>query len=74
MKKELKIYIFILIILSIIIHYKEFLTHPVEHVLGLMDSGAYGFGGFHPFIFSAVIYIIIGIPRVLFKIITRRIV
>lgn len=71
MKKELKIYIFVFIVLSLLIHYKEFLSHPIEQILNLKSSGAYGFGAFHPFLFSAIIYLLLGIPRVLLKIIRK---
>ncbi|WP_198304309.1 hypothetical protein [Arcobacter vandammei] len=72
MKKELKIFIFILLILTILMHYKEFLSHPIEQITLLTSSGAYGFGAFHPVVFSAIIYLIIGIPRLIYKLIKGR--
>ncbi|MDD2886181.1 MAG: hypothetical protein PHY66_00155 [Aliarcobacter sp.] len=71
MRKELLIYISILVILSISVHYKEFLTHPIEHIMDLPKSGAYGLGLFHPFIFSFVVYVMIFLPRFILKLLKR---
>ncbi len=71
LKKELKIFLVILVILSILIHYEEFLTHPILHILALANSGAYGLGVYHPLIFTFLVYIVFLIPRVFFKILKR---
>lgn len=70
-KKELKIFLVILVILSILMHYEEFLTHPISHILALQNSGAYGLGIYHPLIFTFLVYIVFLIPRVFFKILKR---
>lgn len=67
-KKELKIFLVILVILSILMHYEEFLTYPISHILALASSGAYGLGIYHPLIFTFLVYIVFLIPRVFFKI------
>ena len=72
MKKELLIIVSILIILTIAMHYKELLTHPIEHIFDLPKSGAYGLGGLHPFIFTFIIYVLILIPRFLIKLFKRN--
>ncbi|AXX93937.1 putative membrane protein [Arcobacter ellisii] len=72
MKKELTIFLIILIVLTIGMHYKEFLNHPLEQITNLPNSGAYGLGVFHPLIFSFVIYIIILLPRLVFKLFKRK--
>ena len=72
MKKELLIIISIFIILTISIHYNEFLTHPFSHILSLSKSGAYGLEGLHPFIFTFIVYILILIPRLLIKLFKRN--
>ena len=71
MKKELLIIVSIFVILTISMHYNEFLTHPLEHILGLSKSGAYGLGGFHPFIFTFILYMLIFIPRPLIRLFRR---
>ena len=72
MKKELIIIVSIFIILTISMHYNEFLTHPLNHILALSKSGAYGLGGLHPFIFTFIVYILILIPRLLIKLFKRN--
>ena len=42
MKKELLIYLGIIVFLTVTIHYKELMAHPIEHILNLPNSGAYG--------------------------------
>jgi hypothetical protein len=71
LKRELLIFVGILVILSFSVHYKEFLTHPIEHILNLPKSGAYGLGFFHPFIFAFIIYLAILLPRFIFKLLKR---
>ncbi len=67
MKKELLIYLGIIIFLTVTIHYKELMAHPIEHILNLPNSGAYGLGIIHPLIFSMVVYILVFIPRFIVK-------
>jgi len=71
MKKELIVFISIFFVLTIIFHYKEFLEYPIIHILSLPTSGAYGFGIFHPIVFTFIVYILLWILRLigrLFKI------
>ncbi|RXK12575.1 hypothetical protein CP965_08320 [Halarcobacter mediterraneus] len=63
MKNEILIIVGIFVVLTIGMHYKEFLSHPIEHILALPHSSAYGLGAFHPFIFSLLAYIFLLIPR-----------
>jgi len=72
LKKELTIFVSILIVLTVGMHYKEFLNHPLEHIMNLGDSGAYGLGLFHPLVFTFIIYIIILLPRLVFKLFKRK--
>ena len=71
MKKELIIFISIFIILTFGMHYSELLTHPFEHISNLSKSGVYGLGGFHPLIFTLVVYVFILIPRFIIKLFKR---
>ena len=72
MKKELLIIVSIFLILTISIHYNEFLTHPLNHILSLSKAGAYGLGGLHPVIFAFIVYVLILIPRFLIKLFKRN--
>jgi len=72
MKKELVIYFGILIFLALGMHYKEWLSHPVEHTMNLSHSGAYGFGAIHPLIFAFVLYLIVGLFRFIIKLVSRK--
>jgi len=63
MKKELSIFIGIFLFLAIGMHFKEWISHPIEHIVALPKAGAYGFGAFHPLIFTTIIYIIVSILR-----------
>ncbi len=72
MKKELIIFLAIFVFLAIGMHFKEWTGYPVEHLMALPSSSAYGLGAEHPFVFTLIIYIIIGIPRGIGKIFTKK--
>jgi len=72
MKKEFLIIVSISLILTILIHYTEFLEHPIEHIKLLSSSSAYGFGSFHPIIFTLIIYILLWIPRLILQLFIRK--
>ncbi len=65
MKKELYIFIGIFLFLAIGMHFKEWMSHPVEHLEMLPVSGAYGIGWMHPLVFSAALYLFIGVARLI---------
>ncbi len=56
MKKEIMIFLGIFLVLAIGMHFKEWTSHPIEHIMALPEAGAYGFGPLHPLIFPAIIY------------------
>jgi hypothetical protein len=72
MKKELIIIVSILMVLTILIHYKEFLSYPFEQIKALGTSGAYGFGSYHPLIFTLILYLFLWIPRLIIKLFNRK--
>ncbi|APW64539.1 hypothetical protein LPB137_01130 [Poseidonibacter parvus] len=72
MKKELFIIVGIFFVLTIIMHYQEFLDYPLKQIAALENSGAYGFGSFHPLIFTLIIYILFLIPRGIIKLFTKK--
>jgi len=63
MKKELIIFIGIFLFLAIGMHFKEWMSHPIEHIMALPHSGAYGIGAIHPLVFTLIVYLIVAIPR-----------
>ena len=67
MKKELKIFIIILVGLTIVIHYKEFLEYPLQHLKNFPNSGAYGLGMLHPIVFTAIVYSVLLLPRLMIR-------
>ena len=67
MKKELKIFIVILVVLTLVIHYKKFLEYPLQHLKNFPNSGAYGLGIFHPLVFTAIVYILVLLPRMIIR-------
>ncbi|WP_152019122.1 hypothetical protein [Aliarcobacter butzleri] len=72
MKKELIIFIVILIVLTMTMHYKELINYPLTHLKNFPNSSAYGFGIFHPLVFTNIIYIVLSIPRLVIKLFKRK--
>jgi hypothetical protein len=72
MKKELNIYIGIFLFLAIGMHFKQWIDHPVEHLINLPHGGAFGVPGVaHPFVFTLVIYLVVFLIRKLFSKFTK---
>jgi len=68
MKKELVIFVGLFLFLAIGMHFKQWISHPVEHLVNLPAGGAFGVPGIaHPFVFTLVVYLIITLPRMLFR-------
>jgi hypothetical protein len=67
MKKELYIFIGIFLFLAIGMHFKEWLSHPVEHIEMLPSAGAYGIGWMHPLVFTVALYLVVGLLRFIIK-------
>ncbi len=63
MKKELTIFIGIFLFLAIGMHFKEWLSHPIDHAMALPSAGAYGLGAFHPLIFTLALYVVFVLAR-----------
>ena len=62
----------ITLVLSLGFHYKEFLEYPIQHLMNFPNSGAYGLGIFHPLVFTTVVYVILLVPRGIFKLFKRK--
>lgn len=67
-KRELGIYLFLLIFLCVWMHYKELLSHPIEHFKHLPEAP---FGLLHPLLFTFAVYCMILIVRVFIHFIRR---
>ena len=67
MKKELFIFIGIFLFLAVGMHFKEWMDHPIDHIIALPHASSYGLGWEHPLIYTLVVYIIVLFPRKLFK-------
>lgn len=71
MKKELLIFTAIFLFLTIGMHFKEWTSYPVEHLMGLADAGAYGIGPIHPLVFTLAVYIVFVLLRAIVRIFRR---
>ena len=67
MKKELYWLIGIFLFLAIGMHFKQWMDHPIEHLTALPHSISYGLGWEHPIVYTLVIYLIVGLPRLIFR-------
>lgn len=71
MKKELYIFIGIFLFLAIGMHFKEWISHPISHIVALPVAGAYGVGAIHPLVFTLVVYIIYVLLRGIYRIVKK---
>ena len=72
LKKELTIFIGIFLFLAIGMHFKEWMSHPIDHLFALPHAGAYGIGAIHPVVFTLIVYIIVWIPRFIVKLFSKK--
>jgi hypothetical protein len=72
LKKELLIFIGIFLFLAIGMHFKEWTSYPLDHLMALPHSGAYGIGAIHPLVFTLIVYILVGIPRLIVSKLTKK--
>jgi hypothetical protein len=63
MKKEIAIFFGIFLFLAIGMHHKEWLSHPIDHIMALPKAGAYGIGPLHPLVFTLMLYVIFVLVR-----------
>ena len=71
MKKELTIFIGLFLFLAIGMHFKEWISHPIEHLMGLPSAGAYGIGAFHPLVFTVALYVVFVLLRGIVRLFTK---
>ena len=67
MKKELYIFMGIFLFLATLMHFKEWTTYPIDQIVALPSSGAYGLGAIHPLIFTFVVYLLCVLIRGVFR-------
>ena len=72
MKKDGMIFIGIFLFLAIGMHFKEWISHPIEHIMALPNAGAYGLGAIHPLIFTIFVYLIFIFFRAIQRLIIRK--
>jgi len=72
MKKEGTIFIGLFLFLAIGMHFKEWTSHPIEHIMALPTAGAYGIGAFHPLVFTMALYIVVAMGRGIVKLFTKK--
>ncbi|MDX9744662.1 MAG: hypothetical protein RBT59_12645 [Arcobacteraceae bacterium] len=72
MKKDGMIFIGIFLFLAIGMHFKEWMSHPIEHIMALPSAGAYGLGAIHPLIFTFVLYLLFVVVRALKRLVIRK--
>jgi len=71
MKKELTIFIGLFLFLAIGMHFKEWTSHPIEHLMALPSAGAYGIGAFHPLVFTVALYVVFVLLRSVVRLFTK---
>jgi len=73
MKREITIYIGLFLFLAIGMHFKQWTTHPIEHLMNLPHGGAFGVPGIiHPFVFTFIVYLIIRLPALVKKLLGKK--
>jgi hypothetical protein len=70
-KKELLFFFILMLGGTLFMHHQALLSYPITHLTNLSTSGAYGFGAFHPLIFTALLYLLLWIPRFIFHLFQR---
>jgi len=72
MKKELMIFTAIFLFLAIGMHFKEWTSYPIEHLMALPYAPAFGFGAIHPFIFTSIGYLLFIAIRAISKLFSKK--
>jgi uncharacterized membrane protein (DUF485 family) len=73
MKKEIIIFVGIFLFLAIGMHFKQWLDHPIEHLMNMPHGGAFGVPGIiHPFVFTFILYFIVRFPSLIKKLFSKK--
>jgi hypothetical protein len=71
-KKEFSIFLGIFVFLAIGMHFKEWINHPIDHIMALPTAGAYGIGAFHPLVFTLALYFVFVFIRAIVRLFIKR--
>lgn len=71
MKKELSIFIILLLFLSIAVHFEAWMSHPIAQIKALPQGGALGLGEWHPLIFTFLAYLIVWVFRLIGRVVKK---
>ena len=75
MKRHLSLFLGMFLFLAIGMHFKEWMSHPIDHLMALPHAGAYGLGVLHPLVFAFAGYVVLvallALGRVAKKIFSR---
>jgi len=58
--RELISFAVIFVLLSLLVHFKAWIDHPVEHIKNLSNSSL---GLWHPLVLSLVVYVLVAVIR-----------
>lgn len=73
MKRELIIFVGLFLFLAIGMHFKQWLDHPIEHLMSLPHGGAFGIpGSIHPFVFTLLLYVVVRFPALMKKLFSKK--
>lgn len=73
MKKELIIFVGLFLFLAIGMHFKQWIDHPIEHLMSLPHGGAFGIPGIiHPFVFTLLLYVVVRFPALMKKLFSKK--
>lgn len=67
-KREIVIFLFLCLFLSFWMHWRAWLTHPLQ-LLHALDSAPYGW--LHPCLFTFIVYIVIAAVRIMIIFVRR---
>lgn len=67
MKKELYVFLGIFLFLAIGMHFKQWTSYPVDHLMALPTASSYGLGWEHPLVYTTVVYVLVMIIRLPFR-------
>ena len=73
MKREIIIFIGLFLFLAIGMHFKQWIDHPIEHLMNMPHGGAFGVPGIiHPFVFTFILYFIVRFPILIKKLFSKK--
>jgi hypothetical protein len=67
MKKEFLVFVGLFLFLAIGMHFKQWSSHPIEHLMALPSASSYGLGWEHPLVYTFIVYIIVYVLRIPFR-------